>query len=229
MNDELHNYIRQARDDGADHQAIQSRLVNAGWHPNTVTTAIEKHQTSAPANESPTENSPLLTSNGMQKEPVGVVKMYSTRGVEYYLMLITLATSAVTFGVLLLSISEQLFGQSNMINAGVMAFTTSALVVSLPIFAFLFLRLKKAEIANPRLRFDPSRRRMVQIALITSFVVGIISLIGFLYTLLLSVYGGGDYELGDMDVLIANMIITLGIAAGIFTYFWADSHRKGEQ
>lgn len=228
MNDELHNYIRQARDNGADHQDIHEKLVSAGWHPSTVSTAIDKHT------ESIADNSPaqavLSSGSAPQKEPVGVVKMYSSRGVEYYLMLFTLAISAVAFGMLLLSISEQLFGQAvGIVDAGLMAFTTSALVVALPIFAFLFLRLKKAELINPRLKQDPSRRRMVQIALITSFIVSVISLIGFLFVLLLSLYGGSDYDIADTGMLVANMIITLGISGGIFTYFWLDSHRKEEQ
>lgn len=231
MNDELHDYIRRARGNGADHQAIHEKLVSAGWHPSTVASAIDKQQGNTTTEESSVGGSPLSSNAGkIQKEPVGVVQMYSTRGVEYYLMLVALAISAVTFGILLLSITEQLFDHSSgMIDAGVMAFTTSALVVSLPIFSFLFLRLKKAELANPRLRFDPSRRRMVQIALIASFIIGIISLIAFLYTLLLNVYGGNDYDIDITGVFIANMAITLGISGGIFAYFWMDSHRKEEQ
>lgn len=234
MNDDLHGYIRQARSGGDDHQTIRERLVGAGWHPNTVNEALEKHQPGlstalADAAMSGPTMSPNMTTTS--PDPIGVVKVFSTRGVEYYLMLITLTMSATALGTLLLSIAERLFsnGPNVPYETGIMAFTSAALIVSFPIFAFLFLRLKKAELINPRLRLDQSRRRMVQIAIIVSFIVALFSTIGYLFAFLAAAYGGSDYEVKDVGLMIAQVVIILGISGGIFAYFWLDSHRKGEQ
>jgi len=231
MNDELHDYIRQAKRGGDDHQAIRERLVSAGWHPATVGDALDKHtpqQLGVPPVEAAMAEQTLTTAN--QTQPIGVVKVFSTRGVEYYFMLIALAISATALATLLLSIAQELFGGgSSTFDTGVMAFTASALIVGFPIFAFLFLRLKKAELENPRLRLDQSRRRMVQIALIGSFIIGIFSTIGYLFTFLAAAFGGSDYEVSDVGLMVADFVITLAIVGGIFTYFWLDSHKKGEQ
>lgn len=233
MNDELHSYIRKAHHSGDDHQTIRDRLIGAGWHPTTVNDALDKHSPkdlgAAPVEAALGEPNFSAAGATQPQDPIGVVKVFSTRGVEYYFMLIALAVSATALGTLLISIAEEILGDSrSTFDPSVMAFTASALIVSFPIFAFLFLRLKKAELLNPRLRLDQSRRRMVQIALIVSFVVGLFSTIGYLFTLLAAAFGGSDYEVANVGLMIADLIITLGIVGGIFTYFWLDSHRKGE-
>lgn len=232
MNDELHSYIRQAKSNGDDHKTIHSRLVGAGWHPDAVKSALDKHtQQLGIAPVDTAVNEPTFSVVPSPSQPIGVVKVFSTRGVEYYFMLITLAVSAGALGTLLLSIADIIFSDSSSTfdATGIMAFTAAALIVSFPIFAFLFLRLKKAELLNPGLRQDQSRRRMVQIALIVSFLVGLFSTISYLFVLLAAAFGGSDYEVADVGLMIADFVITIAIAGGIFVYFWLDSHRKGEQ
>ncbi|MGH7157899.1 MAG: DUF5671 domain-containing protein [Candidatus Saccharimonadales bacterium] len=233
MNNELHDYIARARGSGDGHETVRDRLVGAGWHPDTVEKALDRHQDQAQPGSTPQEAAAQFVpadGGNPQNEPIGVVQVYSTRGAEYFIMLVAMSVSALSMGILLASIAEHLFGgSSGAFDTGIMAFTTSSLVVGLPILAWLFLRLKKAELANPRLRLDPSRRRMVQIALLVSFVVGFFSLIGFLSALSAAIYGGKGYEIENIGVLVANMVIVLGIAGGIFAYFWLDSHRKAER
>lgn len=228
MSQELHDYIREAKDKGAEHEDIKGALVDAGWHPHVVDEAMDKHHEphrDAPA-PAPSLRAESVPSYGAQT-PVPVVYNYTARGVEYFLMLISLAIAAISLGTLLHNIAGELFndGGTNIFFSGVMSFAGSALVVSLPLFIFFFLRLKKAELVSPRLRHDPSRRRAFQIAVFGSFLVGVFSLIGYVYTFFNS---GNDLYAADSNIglTIADMIITLGIAGGIFAYFWLDSQRE---
>lgn len=232
MSDELHDYIHKAKSNGDNHQTIRDRLVGAGWHPATVGDALDKHtpqQLGMPPVEAALRHQSALTQSD-HTQPIGVVKVFSTRGVEYYFMLIALAISAAALSTLLFSIADELLGNGrSTFDTGIIAFTASALIVAFPVFAFLFLRLKKAELENPQLRLDQSRRRMVQIALIVSFIIGIFSTIGYLFTLLAAAFGGSDYEISDVGLMITDFVITVAIVGGIFVYFWLDSHRKGER
>ena len=230
MSDDLHNYIRQAQQDGTDHQTIKDRLVRAGWHPQTVGEALDM-QTSNTREipNAPSESSLNGSKPAKPQNPIAVVQTLSTRGVEYYLMLIALAASAVSLGLVLHSIAGELLTDASAyaFAAGMMSFASASLIVSLPIFIFLFLRLKKAELLNPRLRLDPSRRRGVQITLILTFIVGLFSAIGYVFTFFNAGYGGLDagYNIG---LTIADLVITAVIVGGIFAYYWIDSHPKGE-
>ena len=232
MSQELHDYIREAKEKGAAHHDIKESLVGAGWHPHVVDEAMRKH--SEPTYPVPTPPAaPSLTSEPVStfgpQTPVPVVYNYTARGVEYFLMLITLAVSAVSLGALLHSIVGAMFndGGTNIFVDGIMSFAGSALIVCLPLFIFFFLRLKSAEMTSPRLRHDPSRRRAFQIAIFSSFTIGVFSLIGYVYTIFNTsdLYGGGE----SVGLTIADMIITLGIVGGIFAYFWLDNQREGRQ
>jgi hypothetical protein len=229
MSQELHDYIRQAKEKGAHHTDIKMSLVGAGWHPTAVDDAIRQHDNMHSAPTPPASlNADMASPNGPQA-PVPVVLNYSSRGVEYFLMLIALAISATALGALLHSLAGEMLndGGTNIFMDGIMSFAGSALVVSLPIFIFFFLRLKKAELANPRLRFDASRRRAVQIALFVSFVIGIFSLISYVFTFMNS--GGDSYGTdSSIGLTIADMIITIGIVGGIFGYFWMDSQQENQ-
>lgn len=219
MSEDLHNYIRQARQNGADHQTIKDRLVGAGWHPQTVGEALDMHQ---PA---------LAATHNKTQMPIAVVQALSTRGVEYYLMMIALVVSAISLGLVLHSIAAQLFSDSTAysFNTSVMSFASSALVVSLPLFIFFFLRLKKAELRTPSLLADPSRRRAIQIVLITSFVFGLLSTASYVFAFFSLSYGGTDTEGESISLLIADFVIATLIIGGIFANYWMDSHQKGER
>lgn len=228
MNDDLHSYIRQARDSGADHKDIKDRLVDAGWHPNTVSSALDAHAPETPP--VPGHNPPPMLQADRAQTPIAVVQTLTTRGVEYYLMLISLAVSAASLGAVLHNIATELFSDASSYSfaGGMMSFAGAALLVSLPLFILFFLRLKKAELTNPSLLADPSRRRAIQIALIVTFVAGIISAIGFVFALFNLSYGTAEEET-NVGLTIADLVITVLIVGGIFTYYWLDSHRKGDR
>ena len=148
--------------------------------------------------------------------PLPIVKVLSPRGVEYVFLTITLFFAASGLGAVLISL---LNGQTSF---SILAYPTAILIVSVPIFAWLFLRLKKAETMNPDLKLDPSKRRSTQFTQIVSFVVCFLTLIGVISAIFTKISG----SLGSsLFKLILDALVLLVIAGGILFYYWRDEHR----
>jgi hypothetical protein len=156
------------------------------------------------------------TTTNESTNPVPVVKVLSPRGIEYLFMSIFLWLSASSFVGLILSL----------LNGGTgfaaLAFPLSLLLVCTPGFMFLFLRLKRAELADPKLRLDASKRRLTQITQVLAFLTCIINIITFVYLLLQSFGGEGNL---DIVKAIVNMLVILVVAGGVLSYYWYDEHR----
>lgn len=223
MNDTIHQFIASARKDGRTDTEIIDALTAAGWDRAVVEGALTDGA------DKPLVAPPPPTDTGSPaNDPKPVVQALSTRGLEYTIMFISLAVFALSLGWILHSLINGATGTSNWVDNSV-SFATAALIVSLPIFAFLFLRLKKAEIANSQLHDDPSRHRAIQIMLVLTFLVGLGNIITFLYSLL----NGGNATAGTIDsstatTIVGNalhLLVTLAIAGTIFGYYWYEEHR----
>lgn len=206
---EQHHQVYQ--DGGFTHQAVEP-----AWKPLPPEPAQPAYHQPPGAQQPPTHAASLTQAGTGSDEPVPVVKVLSVRGVEYLMMSIALWVGAFTFVGLILSL----------INGGtgfdVLAFPISALVVSVGIFAFFFLRLKKLELQNPRLRFDPSKRRLSQITQVLAYLAVFVSLIGVLYSIIAKVGGSLNTSLWK---IVLDFLIVLAVAGGILYYYWRDEHR----
>ncbi len=153
------------------------------------------------------------------KDPVPVVQVLSVRGVEYGMMSITLWVLASTLAWLLL----------NLVNGSrtfdYLVVPTSALVVCLPFFAWLFIRLKKAELANSSLVHEPSRRRWSQTTQFVAFIATLTNLIVFVYAML-SRFGTDKKPSETILKQVLSMLVVLVIAGGVLVYYWLEDHRK---
>lgn len=149
--------------------------------------------------------------------PQAVVRVLSPRGVEYVFMTIALFTGASALISILIALVN---GKTDF---DVLEFPTAMLVVSLPIFAWLFLRLKKAEVNQPSLRLEPSKRRSTQFIQIASFVVCLFTLIGLLTAIFAKMSGASDG--GSMIKIILDALVILVVVGGILAYYWRDEHR----
>ena len=103
------------------------------------------------------------------------------------------------------------------------ALPVTFLLVSIPVFALFFIRLKRAELATPALRFDPSKRRLSQITQVFAFLACFINVITFVYMLLSKMAGEGGISIVKATL---NLIIILVVAGGILAYYWYDEHRS---
>lgn len=152
----------------------------------------------------------------MNDQPMPVVKVLSVRGVEYLMMMFNLwiADAALLWIVLALF--------NGQVGFSILAFPIAVMLVTGPIFAYLFLRLKKAELLDPSLRFDPSKRRTTQLTQLFTFLVCIANVIGFIYVVLNKMGGGGGMSIGKAFL---NMLAVLIVIGGVFAYYWIDEHR----
>lgn len=168
------------------------------------------------SNDNSEQTTPSLPQLGSD-QPTPVVKVLSVRGVEYLFMSIFLWLSAGSFVGLVLSLINGQTGFS------ALAFPLSMLLVCLPGFALLFLRLKRAELNDPSLRLDASKRRLTQITQVLAFLTCLINIITFMYLILQKIGGEGDLAFGKV---VVNVLVILVVAGGILAYYWNDEHRR---
>lgn len=165
---------------------------------------------STPTFASPTENQG-------QTAPLAVVEVVSVRGVEYAMMTLTLWVGSFSLLGVLLSLIN---GSTTF---GVLAFPASSLIVCLPVFGFFFLRLKKAELMNPSLKLDPSKRRFTQFTQLVAFAACLFTLIAFVFYILTKISGEGGTSAVKATLDVAAV---LAVAGGILAYYWIDEHRE---
>lgn len=170
----------------------------------------------SPSMTPPTPPAPPTLGPNAGDQPVPVVKVLSTRGVEYGMMTIALLVTATTLAWIILNMLNGSRGFDSVVVP------TAALVVCLPVFGLLFLRLKKAELANPGLRLDPSKRRWSQTTQFLTYFALLINFIYFAYTILQHLSGGKGPSIGKS---LANLLVILVIAGGVLLYYWRDEHR----
>ncbi len=154
--------------------------------------------------------------------PLAVVRVLSPRGVEYVFMTIALF---VGVGGLISALISFVNGK---FDFGVLEFPTAVLLVSVPTFAWLFLRLKKAELANPSLRLEPSKRRSTQFIQITNFIICFFTLIGIIVGIFAKMSGQYNGSGGSLFKLILDGLIIILVLGSILAYYWRDE-RRGAQ
>lgn len=255
MNPEIIEYIKQARKLKASNEDIESMLLAAGWPADQVRAALHANlELPVPPPpphelaEAPTPNpqAPVMPVHPVGPAPVAVVQSMSTRGFEYIIMFIALYITSSSLGALLhnfvnnafVEVSSSPYSSYSSNDGSLVSYASAALIVALPIFCWLFLRLKKAELADPTLKADPSRRKAVHLTLVITFLIGVFKVIGYIFSLmnstssdsysLFSIFGFFDGSRGSGSA-IANLLhtlITLIIAGGIFWYYWNDQHHK---
>lgn len=179
--------------------------------------AVVSPEARAEPPQPPSEADPpvVLPANGVT--PVPVIQVLSTRGVEYLMFTIMLWVGAIDLGWILLAL----------INGGanfdILSFPVASLLVVLPIFGYLLVRLKRAEFANPGLRLEPSKRRLTQITQVVTFLVCFVNLVAFVYLIMVKISGQFDFPLWKM---ILDLLVIVGIAGGILAYYWFDEHKS---
>jgi hypothetical protein len=219
----LQAFVDKARSHGLDDKDISGKLKAAGWSEVDINGALNDLVVPRPGDDLdvPTPNT---ANNDARQRPIAVVHNLSVRGFEYSIMFISLIASAFSFGVILLSLIGQLFNNPDIgtsSDSGTTSFFITLLIVVFPIFVLLFLRLKKAEISDPQVRLDPSRRKWLQFTQLVSFLVGIGFIVAFVYQLF-------NYSSNNNPNVLQQLIDTLvviAIAGSIFTYYWLDEHK----
>lgn len=149
-------------------------------------------------------------------KPIPVVRVLSPMGVEYVFLTITLFGGAIALAAALISLVN---GKTDF---QVLSFPAAVLLVTVPVFTLLFLRLKKLEVARPELRLDASKRRSTQFTQIVTFAACLFALIGFVFDIFAKIGGqsGPTIVKAGLDALCI-----LAVAGGILFYYWRDEHK----
>jgi hypothetical protein len=157
-----------------------------------------------------------LPSAAGSTSPVPVVRVLSPFGVEYVFMTICLFVGAIALVTALISLAN------GKIDFSVLAFPAATLLISVPAFAVLFLRLKKLELKRPELKLDPSKRRSTQFTQIVAFTVVLLTLIGLVFDIFMKLGGQGGLSIVKALLDVACVVV---VAGGILAYYWRDEHR----
>ncbi|MDB5182286.1 MAG: hypothetical protein JWO47_70 [Candidatus Saccharibacteria bacterium] len=175
----------------------------------------EQPKPAASWNSEPATASPSL-SMPMDDRPVPVVRVLSVRGIEYAMMSIMLwIWSASLIGILV-----------TLINGGasfsVLSFPVSLLIVAVPVFAFFYIRLRRAELSDPSLRLEASKRRFSQITQILAFLVCFSNIVALIAVIMEKIGGGSSVSIPKF---IGSTAAVLLVAGGILAYYWIDEHK----
>ena len=202
-NQELQNYIDTAREQGQGDEQIRLSLIDAGWPEQDVSSAL-------------TPNSPELAIPKFQSRTnhFGMWIVF-----EYVLMFITLATSAIALAGLAHQFVEDKLSDPDLGLGYFGYFSSSSLtttyvsmiIVGFPMFAFLFIHLRKLLLAHPEIRELKMRQIFIYLALVWTFIALISRLIRVVQTFL----NGGE----NVGATLAHLLVTLAISGSIFLYF----------
>lgn len=169
---------------------------------------------SEPADTKPRALEPIADPTQTISAPV--VKVLSVRGLEYLMMSISL-----WFGA-----GGLLWGVLTAVNGGtsfaILALPASLAIVGMLVFSGFFIRLKKAELKDPSLRLDASKRRSSQTTQIFAFLVLFFNLITFVYIVFANLGGKSSISIGKAAI---NLLVVTAIAGGILSYYWVNEHR----
>lgn len=195
------------------HPGLAGVEVGQSPHPQVV---VPSQPTSDTASVSVVSTQPGLGGPGDQVNPSAVVQVLSPLGVEYVFMTISLFTAASGLAAALIALVN------GKMDFEVLAFPTALLLVSVPIFAFLFLRAKKRELLYPTLRQDPSKRRSTQFTQIVCFIISMFTLVGLVSSVFAKM--GGTSSISIVKVAL-DCVVLLVVFGGILAYYWRDEHR----
>ncbi|MBI1856661.1 hypothetical protein HY003_03885 [Candidatus Saccharibacteria bacterium] len=175
--------------------------------------------TTKPVTQSVSDEAPKtlsITDTQSNGDPVPVVRVLSVRGVEYLMMSFALWLGAGSLIWVLLALING-YGSTT-----TLAMPGATMIVSVPVFAFFFLRLRKQELVNSSLRYEPSKRRLTQITQFVAFITCMLNTVTFVYLMIAKVSGQDGIVLWKA---FANLLIVLIVVGGILAYYWADEHR----
>ena len=207
MSQELEHYIEEAKEKNISDEEIKHSLLEQGWSEVEIQAALE----GKPIPPKPDSNRNSATEPIENKAPIPVMESgYTKNGFEYSLFVFSLGLSAFALAMVL-------HANIGGFASGLAGFFATTLVVAVPLTLFFGSRVKKADLANPSLKEDKSRRRTGQHIMGWAFGIGILRIIFYLYELL----NGGIVE---PTQTFLNVLVTVLIAGSVFVYFWKQQN-----
>lgn len=209
----LLEYVKKQKSLNVSEDEIVSKLTQVGWNEGAIKSAL------LTLSEEDIPLPPMSSSGGLTVNYDH--KLWDT--FQYILMFITMCVYAFSLNMLQHTLINFAFdGSSNSMsiynsysyggyysNAFVTG-TIAAIFVSLPIFLFLFLKLKYQTIKNPELKALHSRKVLIYGTLVVTFIVVLGNVISIIYQML-------SGELGIRNIF--HFLSPVVISGLIFSYF----------
>lgn len=201
---DLLSYIKKAKEQNVADDVIKSQLLKAGWPASDVESALVP----TPPPSIPTPPPPVAVHLGMWV------------GFLYVIFFISLYVTATSMGGLfhqwiddaIKDPSKQSLSYSYTSNwdETLTKMYIASLVVAFPIFLSLALMLKRQIIKQPQVKNLRSRKILIYITLVGTFLI-------MIYNVITTVYGflDGSLTLNSMG----HVGVTLLVAGSIFAYF----------
>ncbi|MEK7571836.1 MAG: DUF5671 domain-containing protein [Patescibacteria group bacterium] len=202
MSSSLDNYITAAKEKNLSDEQIKNALRLAGWPDSQI-------------NEAFTPSNTML----MPAPPAPHVGMWT--GFLYIIFFISLYILASSIGVVfhhwvdqILPLPKDPYEYFSYYPDSVLQGAVAATLVTLPIFSYLAFLLKKQLIKKPFVKNLRSRKILIYITLISTFLIMLGHVIGTIY----------DFLQGSANSInaIAHLGVTLLIAGSIFGYFISE-------
>lgn len=200
VSSDLIEYIKTAKSQNLSDEQIKETLVRGGWSEVEVMEALR-----------PSESSQVH----LPPPPVPHFGMWV--GFQYVLLFISLYISSLAFAGLVHYFINQMIPDaldkakySYLTQDYLLRWYLAALIVAFPIFAFLFIFLKKQELQKPVVKNIRARKQLIYITLTITFLIMIFDLVKTIYDLL-----GGEVTPRSL----ANFVATIIISGSIFTYY----------
>jgi hypothetical protein len=221
MSNSVNEFVAKAKVAGLNDQQIVDKLVAGGWSEADARVALVGDlQAPPPPHHGSHHSNPSVSAHplGNQNNPITVVSKISTRDTEYSIMYVCLLILTLGVGGVLHQILFSVFDGSGSDWWSGGAFGVTMIIVSLPIFSYLFLRLKKAELKKPELLRSQTRHKGVKGMTLISFLALLIHAVIFVF---MTIGTHGSFSKG-----LAHLAVTILVAGSVFVYFWRDEHRN---
>lgn len=201
-NSELEKYVATSRENKISDDIIKEQLVKSGWNEDDVTAALTPAASTVPNTPPP---------------PVPQFGMWVA--FQYVILFISLYISASALaGILHIGVDNSIpdalsnssgSGYSTSVNDFLMKAYLACLIVGFPIFAALFIILKRQMLHIPAVRNLRTRKILIYLTLVGTFLL----MIGHLIMTIFGFLGGSVTTRS-----IAHFGITLLVAGSIFVY-----------
>jgi len=198
-NPDLEKYIAAARAQKAPDDQIKQQLLTGGWAEAEVTAALTPQPQGAP---------------NLPPPPAPRFGMWVA--FQYIILFISLYLTATALGGVLHIAVDNIFQDKidpydygRNINSFLLNFYLAFLIVGFPIFAWLFIVLKKQAIQKPAVKNLTARKVLIYLTLVGTFLIMVGHLIGTLISFL-----SGTTALSS----IFHLGVTFLVAGSIFVY-----------
>ena len=208
---ELDSYIEKLRKNGTDDHVIKQNLIAAGWQENDIDQALNPPTPPAPPAPS-FRDQPM----NAQSNPHSAPSMWDA--FEHILLFISLYVLATAIAFILHYFIDHWFpavdDTERYIARGfaktMLRIYNASLIVSYPLFVFFFWRITKRTMEFPALRSLRSRKFLIYLTLVVTFLIMISYII---YTIF-------SFLEGNITVnFILHLIVTLAVAGSVFGYY----------